>query len=261
MSSNDIVLGIFTYLIPLIACAYPAYWSFDIRHSLNVRLYRNQALGLGIFCLVLYLAVLPSPTPGSADFLGSDSFLLSYFLITAFFWLGTIYFTDSSVLASRRLDPLLRDTLHWSKIRYVVWGVQIFSVLFILIGILYSLLTGDSVLLNQIMAGTNGTYFTNFPTFVAGLPWAVSFGSFVLFLPIAVRAKDRTFREHLKWLVIMGAIILALFFFSALLGSFFASSVGGLILNAFFFALIGYCLYRSARALVPINRISKLEAA
>src|ERR1700719_3382495 len=109
MSSSDLLFIISNAIAygSLLAIVYAAYWAFDIRRSLSVRLYRNQAFGLGVFSLVIMLAALPSPQPGSSGILGNISFQVVYTLVTCVFWLGTIYFVDASVLASRRSDPLL----------------------------------------------------------------------------------------------------------------------------------------------------------
>lgn len=267
MSSSDLILGILTVIgyVPLLALFYAAYWAFDIRHDLTVRLYRNQAFGLGVFCLVITLAALPSPEISSSGILGSTSFLIGYTLVTSAFWLGTIYFVDASVLASRRSDPLLRDTLHWSKVRYVLWAFQIFNVSFILLGVMYSAITGDITLANQIMQGNNGA-FTSLPAVIANFAWGTAFVSFIVFVPVAIRAKDPSLRKHFKWLAILTVVVGLVFITMGILGSISSETipaglVGTLVGNSIFFTIAGYCLYRSAKALVPLNRISKLEDA
>ena len=259
MSSSDllfVISNVITYG-SLLSIVYAAYWAFDIRRSLSGRLYRNQALGLGVFSLVLMIAALPSPLPGSSGILGNFSFQVFYTLVTAVFWLGTVYFVDASALASRRSDPLLRDTLHWSKARYAVWGLQISIVSFILLGTAYSAVTGNHLLADQIAQGNNGAT-SSLPAKIANLAWAVAFGSIAMFVPIAIRARSPTLRRHFRWLAIIGAIT-GVFFAGSIALSSIATLDENLILSGVFFLVVGYCLYMSARSLVPLNRISSIE--
>ncbi len=267
MSGSDLIFYALN-ILPLMSIFYAAYWAFDIRHALTVRLYRNQAFGLGVFSLITLLAVLPSPQSGSSGVLGNTSFLLGYVFVTSIFWLGVLNFVDATALVSRRADPLLRDTLHWSKARYVFWFSQIFNVSFIVLGTIFSIITRNPTLANQILQGNNGA-FTSIPAIIANLAWILAFGSFVVFVPVAIRAKDPTMRRHLKWLVILAALTGSFFLASGILGTiggatvanFLSSPAGTLFTNTIFLLTIGYCLYRSARALVPLNRISPLEIA
>ncbi|MDA4127286.1 MAG: hypothetical protein OK452_08835 [Thaumarchaeota archaeon] len=262
MSSSDLVLTILNVLAyaPLLALVYAAYWAFDIRHALTVRLFRNQAFGLGLFSLVFTLAALPSPQVGSNGILGSVPFQIGYILVTSAFWLGAIYFVDATALASRRSDPLLRDTLHWSKVRYVLWVFQVFNVSFILLGISLSAITGNASYANQIIQGNNGA-FTSLPAVIANLAWAAAFGSMIMFLPIAIRSRNPGLRRHLKWLagvpVALGVFVIVLIIVSSTPAETFLNNPAGNVLgNTLLYLAVGYCLYRSARALVPLNRIS-----
>jgi hypothetical protein len=241
----------------LLALVYAAYWAFDIRHALIVGLYRNQAFGLGVFSLVLILIAIPSPQPGSNGILSNVTFGVAYTLVTSAFWLGVIYFVDATVLASRRSDPLLRDTLHWSKIRYVLWAFQIFNVSFILLGVIFSAITGNSSLATQIAQGNNGA-FTSTPAIIANLAWGAAFGSMIMFVPVAIRARDPTLRRHLKWLALFAAVIGIFFIITATLSQssfLFATPAGTLLGNTILFSTAGYFLYRSARSLVPLNKL------
>jgi hypothetical protein len=200
--------------------------------------------------------VLPSPIPGASGILGSTWFIIGYLLITSVFWLGTLYFVDASALVARRADPLLRDTIHWSKVRYVLWAFQIFNVSFIILGTILSIATGNNALANQIMQGNNGA-ITSIPAMIANFAWAVAFGSFIVFVPMAFRAKDLTLRRHFKWLALMAGLTGLYFVIGGITNiSANTSAVGNLAGNTIFFLTIAYCLYRSARALVPLNRLS-----
>jgi hypothetical protein len=263
MPSLDSIAYALSFLAPL-ALLYPAYWAFDIRHVLNSRLYRNQAFGLGLFSLVLIIAILPTPAPGSAGIIGSNAFLLGYFLITSVFWLGVINFVDASALVSRRLDPLLRDTIHWSKVRYAFWIIQGSIVAYTLLAVTFAIVAKNSTLINEILQGNNNSFQSGAGVPVA-LAWVVTFGSLFVFVPIALRAKDPTLRSHLKWLAVFAAVALTeIFAYGALfIGTFSTSSpvsgTAALAGNLLFFSITAYFLYRSAKALVPLNRISLLE--
>jgi hypothetical protein len=210
------------------------------------------------------IALLPSPLPGATGILGSISFEVGYILVTTIFWLGTLYFVDSSALAGRRSDPLLRDSLHWSKVRYVLWTWQGFNVAFIVIGVIVSAASGNHTLANEIAQGNNGAT-SSIPAKIADISWGLSFGPFVVFIPLFIRAKDPTLRRHFMWLAILAGLIGLEFLVSGLLGSnpavagYMNSEAGSLIGNAVFIVTAGYFLYRAARALVPLNRISSLE--
>jgi magnesium-transporting ATPase (P-type) len=238
----------------------PAYWAFDIRHALNSRLYKNQAFSLGLFSMVLIIAILPSPDPGSGGILGSDAFLLAYFLITAVFWLGVINFVDATALVSRRLDPLLRDTMHWSKVRYLFWIIQGFIVSYTILAVTFAIAAKNTTLINEILQGNNNNLLS-----AAGIPvamaWVLSFASLLVLVPVALRAKDPTLRRHLKWLAIFASVTLVLLLVSGAIGGFASSSsssgIGDLVGNLIFMGIAAFCLYRSAKALVPLNKISR----
>jgi hypothetical protein len=258
MSSSDLLFLISSVVSygSLLALVYAAYWAFYIGRSLSAPLYRNQALGLGVFSLVIMIAALPSPLPGSSGILGNIWFQLAYTLVTAVFWLGTVYFVDASALASRRSDPLLRDTLHWSEVRYVVWGVQISIVCFILLGTAYSAVTGNYTLSDQIAAGNNGAA-SSLPAIITDLAWALAFGVIAMFVPIALRARSPTLRRHFRWLAILGAVTGA-FFAGSVVTSSIATPDENLVLSGVYFVVVGYCLYKSAKSLVPLNRMTRV---
>jgi predicted neutral ceramidase superfamily lipid hydrolase len=140
-------------------------------------------------------------------------------------------------------------------VRYFFWFVQIFNVSFILLGVTFSVASGQSTLLNQILAGNNGSEMrSNFPAFIANLAWAMVFVSLIVFLPVAIKAKDPVMRKHLKWLALAAAVT-GVEFIALGAGVNQLSALSGLLASSIFFVLLGYCLYRSARALVPLNRI------
>ena len=170
VTSPGIGLSALFFAISIFPFAYPAYWAFDIRRALRIRLYRSQALGIGLVC-VAYVA-------GAFDSTGTA---YGIFILVVLYWI------DASFRAARRSDPLLRDSLHWSKLRIVFW-----------------ILTGGA-----IVAQTTG-YFLGYSDFV---PTSNSLGGLLLVLPfflvpasgvalgtvVARRSGDSNLRKHLAW--------------------------------------------------------------
>jgi hypothetical protein len=232
--------------------SYAAYWAFSIRRALAVPLYRRQAFGIGFIVLAFWFAIgaLIVPTGGPLAVgvtLGTFSF---YFL-----WITLFYWIDASVLASRRSDPLLRDTLFWSRIRIPLWIVNIISWVIPLSVTAYAAGVGNVPLLNQLNSGTFGNSIVDqaFSVIYNILPVLVLICGVVYLPAIGIRAKsDRSLRSHFMWFTVTIVGLLALFFG---LASASTAPVGHLA-PALVFVLIGYSLYRSARALVPLNKVS-----
>ncbi len=99
--------------VSMVTTLYAAYWAFVIRRALAVRLYRNQALGIGILAIAVALTQVNATISNySANYPGFLTIIFPYFTtLTLFYWI------DTSVQAGRRSDPLLRDTLHWKGLR------------------------------------------------------------------------------------------------------------------------------------------------
>ena len=261
MSSNDFILPILYlgYLGSMLAFVYAAYWAFNIRRALAVHIYRNQALGVGLLSLIILLIVLPlpSPQPGSNGIFGSILYEIGFILVNSVLWLGAIYFVDASVLASRRSDPLLRDTLHWSKVRYVLWVLQIFNVSVILLSLAYSAITGNTFFANEVAQGNSGQ-FTSLPALCDNLAWFLALLSPIVFVPVAIRAKDPNLRKHFEWLAVLAGVIVIVLITSGN-SPISLTPAENLLSSMASFLAMGYCLYKSARVLVPLNRISSLE--
>jgi hypothetical protein len=249
---NSFASGTYQPLLFFIASVpiylYAGFWAFSIRRALAVRLYRRQAFGVGFVVLALFstfsvFVLIPGTSSVQvASLLTNSSFYFLFFVM--FYWL------DTSVLATRRSDPLLRDTLHWSRIRIPLWtanGITWGTVLF-LVG--YSEITGNVSILNQLNTG-------NINNLVLGIeynfPSAVLICGVILLPALALRSKwDRTLQRHFLWFAPTYAGLLFLFFLSSFLPTGFAGSV----LTVVIFVAMGYTLYRSAKSLVPLNRIS-----
>lgn len=219
---------------------YAAYWAFNIRHALRVHLYRRQAFGVGVIVLALWSTV---------GIFGALQNVLSLQIFSAvsnltwyFLWLTLFYWIDASVLASRRSDPLLRDTLYWSKLRIPLWTVNLIAVgvTFAVLG--YAEVNGNVALLNQVALGSLDNPILNF---LYGLPVFLGLVCGVVYLSaVSIRSKwDRTLRKHFAWFALFLLLTIGIIGPLSLIGP--AS-----------FLLAGFALYRSARSLVPLNRIS-----
>jgi hypothetical protein len=219
---------------------YAAFWAFNIRHALRIHLYRRQAFGVGVIVLALWSTV--GIYSALQDVLSLQIFSVVSNLTWYFLWLTLFYWIDASVLASRRSDPLLRDTLYWSKLRIPLWTVDLIAVgvTFSVLG--YAEINGNVALLNQLAFGNLDNAILNF---VYGLPVFLGLVCGVVYLSaVAVRSKwDRTLRKHFTWFALF--LLLSI----GILGP--LSLIGPVS-----FLLAGFALYRSARSLVPLNRVS-----
>ena len=230
---------------------YAAYWAFSIRRALRVHLYRRQAFGVGFLVLAIWgvLAVfialgLNVSTPVAT----LEQFSAFYFLFFVLF-----YWIDSSVLASRRSDPLLRDTLQWSKVRIFLWASIIITTLIPFVILIDVLATSNSALFDQMNNGTiGGPVISNLlDGVVLNFPVVIPIVGLIYLPVISSRSKwDRNLRTHFIWFVPASLGLLLIFF-----GIPVPESVG-VILNPFVLIGMYYSLYRSAKALVPLNRVS-----
>src|SRR6267143_6245272 len=89
-------------IIPAGVSIYAAYWAFTIRKALVVRIYRNQALWLGVFCVLS--AVMTFAHPYNTSQTLEELLVIFYTVVftTTFAWV------DSTIPVARRSDPLLR---------------------------------------------------------------------------------------------------------------------------------------------------------
>ncbi len=208
---------------------YAAYWALTIRHALGVRLYRNQALGIGLVAAAsALLALLFGATIG-----GNEAVID----LQAFEFLFLFYWIDASVLAARRSDPIMRDDYHWSRLRGPLWGANL-----------------ATFALN---------FFAHLPvqiilTLVVG----------VVMLPTAAhRSGDAIFRRHLRWFGFY--VVLQIIAFAGILLPYIltgsptsgSTNITYVAIGIFVPGAWGgaYCLYRSARSLAPLNKISPVE--
>ncbi|HVH14427.1 MAG TPA: hypothetical protein VNA15_01740 [Candidatus Angelobacter sp.] len=223
-----LVVGLFSYA---------AYWAFIIRKALATGLYRRQALwagtmGLYFVALSTFLTVALSfnLTTLAVNLLGG--LLISSGFIVIFAWI------DSTVRVARRSDPLLRDTLRWSHLRYFIGLVTV----------------GGSV--SALITSINSGF-----SYVAPFGGAILFGAIALLLS-AKRSGDAALRRHLKW---MGLGIAMLWLASQLTGILFdIFPAGSLTAEAITYSAVvvgGFCLYRSARSLAPLGHLSLADVS
>ncbi len=223
-----LVVGLFSYA---------AYWAFIIRKALVTGLYRKQALwagtmGLYFVALSTFLTVALgfNLTTLSVNILGG--LLISSGFIILFAWI------DSTVRVARRSDPLLRDTLRWSRLRYFIGFVTVGGAI--------------SALVTSINLGF---------AYVAPFGGALLFGAIALLIS-ATRSGDATLRRHLKW---MGLAIAMLWLASQLTGILFrVFPAGSITSEVIIYSVVvagGFCLYRSARSLVPLRHLSLSDAS
>lgn len=247
MAGSVDLLGIFLPILMMLIFAYAAYWAFAIRKSLAVRVYRNQALGVGLIALgpiafSLELLALGSPA------VPTPPLIFAVYLATGFgLTLLTFYWIDASVLAARRGDPLLRNTFHWTRLRFLLWTL---------------IIAGEVAVVIVFVLGGSLNFFYPFSGQAVSnlwlLPTLVTAISGVVVVPtIAFRSRDAVFRTHLRWFALFEGTVLILIAASAL-GIVLITSISASGSSLIEFASLlagGYFLYRSARSLVPLNRL------
>lgn len=232
----SLVVSVLPILLVLAAegtFAYAAYWSFNIRRALRVRVYRNHALGVGLVSLSWILIFF--------DYVLVSSFNLIIFVViqaavTAMFF----FFIDTAVLDGRMSDPLLRDTIHWRRIRLWIWAIfAVASVASICIVAYYAGLTGTSLSVLPFWVSLVGSALEVSITLIIG----------IIALPItAARSRDPFLRKQLAWLAGFVVLLVA----SSPVPT---SSAYGPVVFAFQLGM-AFCLYKSARSLAPLNKIS-----
>jgi hypothetical protein len=230
---------------------YAAYWGSNIRGSLAVRLYRNQALGMvfvaatfAFFATVAGVIVTISES-ANGGLGGLVSQVVAYALVIS----SIMYFVDSSVLSSRRLDPLMRDVLHWTRLRYVLWPLMAVLAL--------ANLALGAVVPNPPLALS---LFGITPALVPSV-------SGVAALSVSrSRTADLTFRSHLTWFALFGGSFLLFVIVLGITPTFDISSGLDFWQSVEYFApfvpafVAGFCLYRAARSLAPLNKLSVSES-
>ncbi len=218
--------------------SYAAYWAFTIRRFLVHRLYRRQAswvTGMGIYFVALSsflaFAIFYSLNTLYVNVLGGV--LIGSGFVVIFAWM------DSTIRVARLSDPLSRDTLRWSKLRYFLGLVTV----------------GGAI--GSVFTAINSGFSQ-----VAPFGGALFFGALALLIS-ARRSGDITLKKHLIW---TGLCTFFLWFASQvemplsniqLLAQLNLSEV----ITYAFVAAGAYSLYRSAKSLVPLGHMSVADYA
>jgi hypothetical protein len=246
----ELVVG---FIIILLMFAYAAFWGFNLRTKLTIKLYRTQALGIGLVSIGIgyfaYFFGFPSnisPLPSSGA-LGNLTFVSIFYAILPLF-----YWTDVSLLTLRESDPLERDQFQWSRVRIVLWLLIIATLIINTVLTIYISLPGNQ------NAQLQGPFILQ--AFTVVTPLAVPLTAAAILLPLAARrSRDFTMRRHLKWFALSAVFLASAFVVSVLVFAFLGTDtfpnpfLASGIQILFFFAA-GYSLYRSARAIVPLYR-------
>jgi hypothetical protein len=198
--------------------AYPVFWALNIRRFLAVRLYKSQALGLALICVAFSL--------GSFDPTGA---IYGLFLLLVFYWI------DLSFRAARRSDPLLRDSIRWSRLRLVLWPVNLLQIPLSI----YTVLAVFGYLPSAATLGNTIEIAPFFATAASGVALAAV---------VALRTADGALRGQLIWFGVFVFVQFAIIIVAQV------NSVNGAVYFVGF-EFAAFALYKSARSLVPLNRI------
>ncbi len=234
-------------IIPLLVFLYAAYWALAIRGSLGVSLFRKQALGIGLVALswgsVLAAALVFGGSPSFTT--GNPAYLSPYFAGAL-----TFYWVDASMLTAKRMDPLGRNNLHWKGLRSVFWTFLLIGIVLDVLGYLFN--GWDSILFTSSLPSS---FFLLIILVILVIAIVFEFAFTlagpaimgIILLPIiARRTKDRQLQRHFLW---FGSFML--FFFVVLI--FLGIATSFVFIPA---TVAAFSLYRSARSLVPLNKIS-----
>jgi len=209
--------------------AYTVYLSITIRRALSVGEYRKQAMGVGLIALAWILLLVNYGVQAITGSYVLFSLGFGLVMMTLFYWI------DSSVLATRRTDPLVRDTFCWSRLRYVLWGLTVTATLVAALLASYY----------QATSGTEPPFMFNGQYGVGYMPAWFVLAAGVIALPVSARrARDSLLRRNIGWL---GAFVILVQVVGVEPSSIANSQFG--IFGVLFIASL--CLYQSARSLVP----------
>jgi hypothetical protein len=244
-------IAFFLFLLALLAVpfvyAYVAYLGMAIRRHFVAKAYRNQALGVAVIAAYFALNTAIDIIFGE---LGANSSLSVILFVAAVSIAGIVpvlLWVDSTAQVSRKSDPYERDSLGWSRLRYVVVGYVLASVALVLVFAPVVLATG--------------TYVPSVPVVlnVLGIsPIVVLCASCVAILLVSARrAGDRTLRRHVTWFAGYFGSLLFFILLQALISVEYPQlkvSASSLVVFVLVLYTEVYCLYKSARSLAPYTR-------
>jgi hypothetical protein len=227
------------FVVFAIGYGYVAYTAIATSRTLSNRVYRNQALGLAVFSLLIVEFALTATIAFSTTIVLTDiddaiQLLGIWFAI----FIGFYYYIDGSIRAARLTDPLFRDTLQWTRVRVAFWVYIIGAAIVFPIAAAFGSYNYD----------TGGT-----PAFFqAGIPLLVIVFSGLVVLPIAIRrSKDKTLKKQLSWFAVYFIWLVLL-----LVGSNFVPTTTAVVPLVLLLAG-AYPLYRSATSLVPLYKFAR----
>lgn len=228
----DYLAGLAVLLVCDVIFVYSAYLSLSVSRGLATPIYKSRALWTAILGLVLALTVTapyvyayPLVTGNPSE---SYSVAAQYATITIHSAAVLVLFVwiDRTINAGVRLDFYRRNLAGWKVGRYLFLGTAI----------------------SNLVVGAPG-----FPqllyvklSFAAVLVLTLVYASFAL-IRGSVRAKDMTFRAHVKW---AGYLFASLLLYVLLTGSTLVW-----VLNALPALLPALCVYKLSRHLVPSARL------
>jgi hypothetical protein len=234
--SLQIALVILSYIADVAIILYAAYWAFAIRRATAGRIYRNQALWLGVLSVIVLTSFVPTPATNGAIVIVLINLPVIILALVAF------AFVDATVPVARRSDPLLRDILHWGKLRVLGWGALILAEIFGAYGQIATNNTGSSVVIGLLLLLVIGA-----PPMLIG----------------AKRSMDPILKQSLKWfalslLTLIGLPLVTLAEVTVNLPAAEFLNYSQIPYNMVTL-LFGYAFYRSARSLAPISRLQTDE--
>ncbi len=213
---------------------YSAYWAFTIRKVLLASLYRRQALwvgGMGIYFVVLsaFLSIALTLQLNTFATNLAGGLIISFGFVLIFLWI------DSTIRVARRSDPLFRDTLRWSKLRYWFWVIT--------------------------FGGAGGSLVTSI---TSGFSTIAPYGGVLFFGAIALlisarRSGDKTLRRHFEWTAVC---IFLLWIASQAQQPLFRVISDTFLVQSLIYPIVAvgaYCLYRSARSLIPLTHLDTTD--
>jgi hypothetical protein len=229
-------------ILPAGIALYAGYWALTIRKALVGRIYRNQALWLGAFCIPFAVAGFITYTNSQTISEAIGVFFL-VLVLTVFAWV------DSTIPVARRSDPLLRNIIHWEKVRIVIWAALLGLAATLLY---YSFAVNFTVNSPMVLNALLLAYIT--------LPFAIG-GPAILIG--ARRSRDAVLRGSLRWF----GMFLLILLLSILVNTIVLQGIFGVGSYDLYYSypalpaavvvnLAAFSLYKSARSLAPTNKLS-----